>query len=559
MSVPISNVSRRVVLAASGTGPYSFNFEILANTDISVYRDDTLLTLTTDYTVTINTNGTGYVTLTATPTGATQIAIVGDRAIQRTSDFTTGGDLFATTLNDELDSQTIFAQQNAEAAERALKIPVTDPVGTATDLPKASVRANKYLAFDSSGGLIATAGTTAVPVSAAMEPVVASATLALGRTNFGIGAFNTMTIGHGTYTGLPGGNTSNTIFGENSFTANTTGLNNVAVGSTALKSNTTGSSNVALGIGAMYTATNSNFSIGIGRLALYLANGSSDLIAIGREAMGNNSPGLYNIAIGYRSLYNCQSGGYSNVCVGSSSGTGITTGNSNSAFGDDSLTQVTTASGNVAVGAGAIRFGTSYADCVAVGNGAMKGITAGSATGNVALGWRALYEPTTGSNNIAIGKRAGESLTTGSGNSIIGSLDSSGTYAPVFNVTTESNRFVAGTTSITNAYVQVAWTVVSDQRDKTNFADVPHGLDFVCKLKPYSYQYRESRESDVGVGPVRYGFKAQDVLELEGSNPVIVDTEDQDKLKITDSSIIPILVQAIQELKKEIEELKSSK
>lgn len=151
MSVPISNVTRRVVLAASGTGPYSFTFEILANTDISVYRDDTLLTLTTDYTVTINTNGTGYVTLTATPTGATQIAIVGDRAIQRTSDFTTGGDLFATTLNDELDSLTIFAQQNAEAVDRALKAPQTDPTSINMTLPRASSRAGKVLSFDSNG------------------------------------------------------------------------------------------------------------------------------------------------------------------------------------------------------------------------------------------------------------------------------------------------------------------------------------------------------------------------------------------------------------------------
>ena len=151
MSVPISNVTRRVVLAASGTGPYSFNFEILANTDVSVYKDDDLLTLTTDYTVTINTNGTGFVTLTANPVGATQIAIVGDRAIQRTSDFTTGGDLFAATLNQELDSLTIFSQQNAESVDRALKAPQTDPTTIDMTLPRAADRAGKYLAFDSNG------------------------------------------------------------------------------------------------------------------------------------------------------------------------------------------------------------------------------------------------------------------------------------------------------------------------------------------------------------------------------------------------------------------------
>lgn len=151
MPVPISNVTRRVVYAASGTGPYSFTFEILANTDIAVYRDDTLLTLTTDYTVTINANGTGSITLVAAPTGATQIAIVGNRTIQRTTDFVTGGDFFANTVNDELDQQTIFNQQNAEGLQRALQAPQTDPTSINMTLPRATLRASKVLAFDANG------------------------------------------------------------------------------------------------------------------------------------------------------------------------------------------------------------------------------------------------------------------------------------------------------------------------------------------------------------------------------------------------------------------------
>jgi hypothetical protein len=151
MSVPISNVTRRVVYVASGTGPYNFTFEILSNTDVAVYRDETLLTLTTDYSVTINSNGTGYITLAASPTGADQIAIIGNRTIQRTTDFVTGGDFFANTVNDEMDQQTIFAQQNAEAIQRALIAPQTDPTNINMTLPRASLRANKTLGFDSSG------------------------------------------------------------------------------------------------------------------------------------------------------------------------------------------------------------------------------------------------------------------------------------------------------------------------------------------------------------------------------------------------------------------------
>ena len=151
MAIPISNVTRRVVYAASGTGPYAFTFEILVNTDIAVYKDDTLLTLTTDYTVTINANGTGSITLVASPTGATQIAIVGNRTIQRTTDFVTGGDFFANTVNDELDQQTIFVQQNAEGLQRALQAPQTDPTSINMTLPRATLRASKVLAFDANG------------------------------------------------------------------------------------------------------------------------------------------------------------------------------------------------------------------------------------------------------------------------------------------------------------------------------------------------------------------------------------------------------------------------
>jgi hypothetical protein len=140
-----------VVYAASGVGPYAFTFEILSQTDIAVYKGSTLLTLTTDYTVTINANGTGSVTLVATA-GTSNITIVGAKNIQRTSDFTTGGDLFANTLNDELDNQTIYVQQVAETAERGLKAPVTDPTDIAMTLPAKDGRKGKVLAFDSTTG-----------------------------------------------------------------------------------------------------------------------------------------------------------------------------------------------------------------------------------------------------------------------------------------------------------------------------------------------------------------------------------------------------------------------
>jgi hypothetical protein len=164
MAYPISDVTRRVVYTGSaGVGPYSFTFEVLANTDIQVYKNTTLLTLTTNYTVTINANGTGSVTLVVAATGADTITIVGDRAIQRATDFVTGGDLFANTLNDEFDSLVIFAQQVDEKADRGLKAPVTDPTDVNMVLPLKANRSNKYLGFDSDGNPVAVAGTSSTP------------------------------------------------------------------------------------------------------------------------------------------------------------------------------------------------------------------------------------------------------------------------------------------------------------------------------------------------------------------------------------------------------------
>ncbi len=183
MAYPISDVPRRIVYSGSaGVGPYAFTFEVLAATDIAVYKNGTLLTLTTDYTVSINTGtGTGTVTLVVAATGSDQITLVGDRAIERTSDFVTGGDLFANTLNTELDSLTIFAQQVDEKADRAIKAPVTDPTTINMTLPAQATRANKALGFGSNGNPASSINTLAA-IDAAVTTVQTLAGAAPGSS-----------------------------------------------------------------------------------------------------------------------------------------------------------------------------------------------------------------------------------------------------------------------------------------------------------------------------------------------------------------------------------------
>jgi hypothetical protein len=159
----INAVTRRVVYTGSaGVGPYAFSFEVLAQTDIAVYKNAVKLTLTTNYTVTINANGTGSVTLVSAATGTDKITIIGSRAIERTTDFVTAGDLLASSLNEQLDSQIVMIQQLAEENRRSLKAPAYDPAATEDGgtlnmtLPPVATRAGNVLAFDASGNPIAT-------------------------------------------------------------------------------------------------------------------------------------------------------------------------------------------------------------------------------------------------------------------------------------------------------------------------------------------------------------------------------------------------------------------
>lgn len=96
-----------------------------------------------------------------------------------------------------LDTLEMQLQQISENIARAITAPIVDPSTINLILPPAAQRANTGLAFDGSGNVIA--GTTPATglISSAMQPVVDAATLALGRTAFGLGTMATEGIGSG--------------------------------------------------------------------------------------------------------------------------------------------------------------------------------------------------------------------------------------------------------------------------------------------------------------------------------------------------------------------------
>ena len=153
--IPINDVARRVQFTSSGSaGPYSFSFAVLSTSDLAVYQNATLKTLTTHYTVSLSADGTGTITFTSgnAPASGVIVTINSDQAVARTSDFTTGGDFKAATINDDLDRLTISDQQIAEITNRAVRAPITEPTSSNMILPAKADRLDKLLGFNASTG-----------------------------------------------------------------------------------------------------------------------------------------------------------------------------------------------------------------------------------------------------------------------------------------------------------------------------------------------------------------------------------------------------------------------
>jgi len=175
--IPINAVHRRIQYTSTGSvGPYSFSFAVLDEGDLKVYDATAVKTLTTHYTVALNTDGTGSITFTSgnAPTSGNIVTITSDQAVARTSDFTTGGDFKAATINDELDRITIIQQQLESLVRRCIQIDAfanrdisdggSGPLGFPYDGTPAN-QAGKFIIFDSGGTALTTIGSDSISLA----------------------------------------------------------------------------------------------------------------------------------------------------------------------------------------------------------------------------------------------------------------------------------------------------------------------------------------------------------------------------------------------------------
>ena len=222
---------------------------------------------------------------------------------------------------------------------------------------------------------------------------------------------------------------------------------------------------------------------------------------------------------------------------------------------------------SIGIGRGTLQASTNGDKNVVIGEGDVGGLMAASSNCTL-VGYSTGVALVSGSQHTCVGAGAGNGLTTGANNLMLG-YQAGTASSPSGALTTQSNHVCVGNSSISNAFIQVAWTVVSDERDKIIDAPVPYGLDFVCQLNPVIGKMNnrsryldnpDAKDGELADSNQRLMFTAQDVLAAElacgSESGIIVNDSDSENLKLVETAMIPVLVRAIKELRAEFDSYK---
>jgi hypothetical protein len=295
---------------------------------------------------------------------------------------------------------------------------------------------------------------------------------------------------------------------------------------------------------------------------------------------GRACDGGLNTAIGYQALLSLTTG-VGNAALGRGAGALLAAGSCNTAIGTAALAAETTGSNNTALGGGALCAQNGASGNTAVGFGAANSLTTGF--NNVALGLQSADNLTTGNYNTFVGSGSGCSFTTGSLNTVVGDASGYTNSTGCCNVyvgatagrnnTSGDNVVIIGaggcssTLTVSNEvniwagttvarFVQGAglWSFPSDVRRKENIADLALGLDFLSKVQPRTFDWKED-------GKHSAGFIAQEldevVQEFGAEHLGVVSKADPDCYTVGSAALIPVLVNAVKELAAEVAELKA--
>lgn len=390
--------------------------------------------------------------------------------------------------------------------------------------------------------------------------------------------------------------------GEKSFAIGTYGLNTDGTPDTQRPTRTMAEASytIAMGMGAV-TSQPGAMAFGVNTTA---SGANSTAIGYGASSAGNLATSM-----GYKS----QANGDRSIAIGSYYNTTIMRFVYNPITRRFELTWVPIEKNNIASDEYSIAFGNG--NTASRGGFAIGANNNARATGALAMGHTSTadssYSVAIGSNNYARGINAfaiGESIFAESANSIVVGYNnlSSGSYNrtdwvdtdPLFvigngggdngtrsNAMTVTKNGRVGLQTVTvpsyalelpnNASIGVGYVRAtgyanySDSRVKSQFADLPYGLNEIMLLKPLSYFQHDSYSDKSGVhidgtGSRNIGLIAQDVFKIIPEVVSKPDNETNELWSMSYDKLVPVLIKGMQEQQslieaqqKEIEELKA--
>jgi hypothetical protein len=204
-----NNTPRLEFTATSGQTEFVFNFKIFNTSDIVVYQTPTgqapddatdILIETTHYTVVIDGDNGGTVTLVSGATLNDSVTLLRDLPFTRETDYQTGGDLLEATLDEDQDYQTYLSQQLESSKGQFINLPASVQ-GVSASLP--SPIADSYFKWNAAGDGIENDTTiptnVALAVDSAAAALVSETNAAASEDNAAISAAaigNMVNVGH---------------------------------------------------------------------------------------------------------------------------------------------------------------------------------------------------------------------------------------------------------------------------------------------------------------------------------------------------------------------------
>jgi hypothetical protein len=154
-----STAPRVEYTASAGQTVFSFLFKIYTTTDIEIYKNDVLL-LSSEYSVTINGDLGGSITLVTATSLSDSIVLLRNLELTRTVEYQTSGDLTATTINSDQNYQTYLTADMQDEVSTCYR---NETTGTSNLIP--APIAGNILKWDATGTKLINDGSGIIPNS----------------------------------------------------------------------------------------------------------------------------------------------------------------------------------------------------------------------------------------------------------------------------------------------------------------------------------------------------------------------------------------------------------